>query len=173
MPRTARAIGGGSNRDVKFSIDPRGEQVPLSRGEPHESPAAQPTVGTARILVLDDDASIRRMLGLVLRGAGYEVMSAPDGAQGLDLARSWQPHLVVLDLRMPIVDGREFLARFRRESKTPVVIVSAHGAREVAVELGAEGWMEKPFDPDYLAELIARLLHTGDDASSPALEPRR
>src|SRR5262249_22783089 len=103
-----------------------------------------------RILVVEDDESVRDVLALTLDVAGYEVVAVRDGADALDLLESWQPDLILLDLRMPVMDGWTF----RREqmasnvlSDIPVVVLS--GAQEAGLEcekLSAAGLIPKPFE---------------------------
>ena len=113
----------------------------------------------ATVLVVDDDASLRNLLGILLRLGDHDVREAPDGLQALSLLSVEPPDLIVLDLEMPVVDGREFYARARGAGYGgPVLICSAHGARHAQRELGAEGWIDKPFDPEYLLTAVSSLL---------------
>jgi DNA-binding response OmpR family regulator len=111
------------------------------------------------VLIVDDDVSLSRLLGTILRTANCDVLMASDGLRALEVARSQHIDLIVLDLRMPALDGRGFFRELRREGKQiPVLIASAYGARSAQVELGAEGAIEKPFDPDALIQAISNLL---------------
>jgi DNA-binding response OmpR family regulator len=110
------------------------------------------------ILVIEDDASIRKGLELNLSVEGFNVISASDGSEGLALAKSRAPDVVVLDLSLPKLDGLSVLRAIRRtDTETPVLILSARGQEQSKVEglsLGADDYITKPFG---LAELLARV----------------
>ena len=109
-----------------------------------------------RILIVDDDARIRDVLGIALRGAGFEVIEAAEGEAGLRRALEEGPDLVVLDIGLPEMDGREVCRRLRRKSEVPVLFLTAEGDeidRVVGLELGADDYVTKPFSP---RELVAR-----------------
>lgn len=115
--------------------------------------------GTRRILVVDDDLNLARLLRTILRTAGYEVASSTDGFQALDMLAREHFDAVVLDLRMPRIDGRTLFRQLRGSgNQVPVLIASAYGARSAQIELGAEGSIEKPFDPESLLEAVEQLL---------------
>jgi DNA-binding response OmpR family regulator len=113
---------------------------------------------TDTILVIEDDASIRKGLELNLSVEGFNVISASDGSEGLALAKSRAPDVVVLDLSLPKLDGLSILRAIRRtDTETPVLILSARGQEQSKVEglsLGADDYITKPFG---LAELLARV----------------
>ncbi|MEW5926973.1 MAG: response regulator [Gemmatimonadota bacterium] len=114
------------------------------------------------ILVIEDDERIRCPLGELLREAGYEVYTAPNGARGLELARERTPDVVLLDLMLPRVDGWEVLGRLRLDPRTasiPAVIITAHliPAEEV-YSRGAQGYLQKPFTFESASEEVRRLL---------------
>ena len=113
---------------------------------------------TFTILVIEDDASIRQGLELNLSVEGYAVLTAADGARGLELALARKPDLVLLDLTLPRLDGLAVLRALRREDReTPIVILSARGQEASKVEglsLGADDYITKPFG---LKELLARV----------------
>ncbi len=81
----------------------------------------------AKILVVDDEPNIREIVGLYLRGEGYEVLSAADGEEGLELYRRGRPDLVVLDLIMPKLDGLEVCRQTQAERRVPVIMLTARG----------------------------------------------
>lgn len=113
------------------------------------------------ILVVDDDPAIVRLVTLVLKSASFDVRRAFDGREALSqlLAGGTNPDLVVLDLSMPVMDGRHFYAEARSAGyQGPVIVCSAHGAREACLELGAQASVSKPFDPDVLLETIREQL---------------
>lgn len=118
-----------------------------------------PDVRTIRVLVVDDDANIRRMVIAALRREGYSFLEAPNGREALDLMRSDHPDVVVLDLMMPILSGWDVL-RERVEDdelrRIPVIIVSANRDPEVATAMaqGICAFLPKPFDIGALSALV-------------------
>jgi two-component system KDP operon response regulator KdpE len=110
-----------------------------------------------RILVIDDEPQIRRLLRVALEAADYRIFEADNGPDGLIEAASRQPEVIVLDLGLPGMDGMEVLRRLREWSTTPVLILSVQdgGDDKVrALDLGADDYVTKPFDT---SELLARL----------------
>lgn len=115
----------------------------------------------AYILVVDDDADFREALAVALSAKGYAVETAADGREGLGKAVARPPLLVLLDLRMPVMNGRQMLQALRGEAATrevPVLIISAFGYEWEAELMGAQGYVQKPFDPAVLEATIQRLL---------------
>lgn len=111
----------------------------------------------ARVLIVDDEAQIRRALRTGLTGHGYAVDVAEDGESALMAIAAHQPDVIVLDLVMPGIDGFEVLRQLRAWSRVPVLVLSAHGQEHDKVEaldLGADDYLTKPFG---MAELLARL----------------
>ena len=114
-----------------------------------------------RALVVDDDAEMRRLLTLFLEKEGYAVETADDGREALERARSARPDLVLLDLRMPVLGGIEFL-RVRRAERDlaaiPVLVLSSDpGGAYVAAALEADGFLAKPLDLKELRRQVGRL----------------
>ncbi len=113
---------------------------------------------SARVLVVDDDDSILDTVTSILAGEGYQVMSAAGGEEALALSRTWHPTLVLLDMRMPAMDGWA-VARALHESgsRVPIVIMTAaENARRWADEIGAAGHLAKPFALDELISCVER-----------------
>lgn len=111
----------------------------------------------ARILVVDDDAAISEMIGIVLKGEGYEPQFAADGAEAIELFRAMRPDLVLLDLMLPGIDGIQVCATIRAESGVPIIMLTAKGETTDVVkglESGADDYVVKPFNPK---ELVARV----------------
>ncbi len=111
----------------------------------------------ARILVVEDDADIMRLLRLELEEAGFKVLSADSGMRGLSMAREETPDLIILDLGLPDLNGAEIARRVRKTSETPIVILTAADELATKVDLlnsGADDYLAKPFHID---ELIARV----------------
>lgn len=115
----------------------------------------------SRILVIDDELSIRRMLQVLLEGAGHTMISASDASHGLHALALEKPDLLVLDLGLPDMDGLEVLRQLREWSSAPVLILSARpdpADKVSALDLGADDYLTKPFDaPELLARLRALL----------------
>jgi two-component system OmpR family response regulator len=113
-----------------------------------------------RILVIEDDPAIRRLLAKSLTAAGFEIQSADDGAEGLERAEQWRPDLVVLDLMMPRVDGWQVVSKLRANPEfalTPILLLTAANTAEdryAAFKLGADDYISKPFRP---AEIVIRV----------------
>jgi two-component system response regulator MtrA len=111
----------------------------------------------ARILLVEDDPSIREVTALGLRSAGFAVAAAADGAEGLERWRADKPDLVLLDVMLPRLDGLEVLRAIRRESTAPVVMLTARADTidvVVGLESGADDYVKKPFE---MPELVARV----------------
>jgi two-component system chemotaxis response regulator CheY len=124
------------------------------------SDVTQPDVETTnRVLVVDDDAAMARMIRLTLISEGYAVTTASDGIDGLAKLEQGIYSLVVLDLQMPNMDGRQMFTEMQRRGiEIPVVIVSAYGAEQAREELKAAAAVRKPFDTAVLLELIQSLI---------------
>jgi DNA-binding response OmpR family regulator len=109
-----------------------------------------------RVLLVEDDASIREVAALGLKQAGFRVTTAADGREALLEFRQRSFDLVVLDLMLPLLDGYEVCREIRRESRVPIIMLSAKSDTVdvvVGLELGADDYVTKPFD---MAELVAR-----------------
>ena len=115
--------------------------------------------GKKRVLLVDDEDRIVNFLALKLKVSGYQVVCASDGEKGLELARSTNPDIILLDVIMPGIDGLEVLRRLRKFSDVPVIILSAkERISEEVFALGANGFMSKPFNPDDLISKVKTLL---------------
>ncbi len=118
--------------------------------------------GLAQILVIDDDAVIRNSVERALTSSGYQVRTAEDGRTGLEAAVADAPDLVLLDLRLPDIDGFEVLASIRTQvPSSPVVVITAYASIDVAVRavrMGAEDLLAKPFKPDQLRVTVRNVL---------------
>ena len=114
-------------------------------------------VKEARILIVDDEPTIVKWVGAILRSEGYEVVSAPDARVGLRRFEEYAPNLVLLDVMLPNVDGYEVLAQLRESSTVPIIMLSARSDERDKVRclrLGADDYLVKPFGID---ELVARV----------------
>ncbi len=111
----------------------------------------------AKILVIDDEASIVNLLNSYLQADGYEVHTAADGPTGLKAARAFKPDVIILDIMLPGFDGLEVLSRLRRESNVYVILLTARTEemdKIIGLSVGADDYVTKPFSP---RELMARI----------------
>jgi two-component system alkaline phosphatase synthesis response regulator PhoP len=110
-----------------------------------------------KILVVDDEPSIVKLVMAYLKPEGYEVLTATDGPSGLKSARAFKPDVVVLDIMLPGMDGLEVLQQLRRESQAYVILLTARteeADKVIGLSVGADDYMTKPFSP---RELTARI----------------
>jgi len=119
-------------------------------------------VGRRRdVLVVDDDADIREVVQSILACDGYAVRSAENGAQALELVRAQRPDLILLDIRMPVMDGREFhrrLGQLDPERRIRVAMMSAYAdLDEISGALAVDARLRKPFEMEELQATVARL----------------
>jgi len=117
--------------------------------------------GKYRILVVEDDPNIARLVLAILTKAGFECRYAPDGLAGLQAFADSNPHLVLLDLMMPGMDGRELCAKIRATSTVPIIMMTALNTDDDQVQgfkIGADDYVPKPFNPKLMvARVIAHL----------------
>jgi len=121
----------------------------------------EPSQPKATLLVVDDEAAVRRVLVMRLQLAGYRVVCAEDGEQALELFHREAPDLVVLDVMLPKLDGFAVCRRLRAESCVPIIFLSAVEAiseRVAGLDLGADDYLPKPFSPKELEARIATIL---------------
>ena len=133
------------------------------------------TSAAARILVIDDEAQIRRFLDIGLRAEGYEVLLAANAAEGLALAATQSPDLLILDIGLPDREGHEVLAELRQWSQLPVIMLSVRDAESEkvrALDNGANDYMTKPFGIQELMARLRALLRQRAAADGPAAPPR-
>ena len=122
-----------------------------------------------RILIVDDEPQLIRVLRTGLKSRGYDIRAAADGFAGLELFMDWRPDLVITDLAMPNVDGLEFCRRLREVSQVPIIVLSAKGEEKTKVEaldIGADDFVTKPFGID---ELLARVRASLRRANAPPI----
>ena len=113
--------------------------------------------GKAKLLIIEDDANLAEALSLYLTTAGYRVVIAPNGQQGLQCMYFERPHLIILDIMMPGLDGWEVCRRIREISGVPIIMLTARGQEDERVrglQMGADDYVAKPFS---LRELEARI----------------
>jgi CheY-like chemotaxis protein len=126
-----------------------------------------------KILVLEDDARIATALAIRLEAAGYQVLTAPDGLQGLKLALDNRPDLILMDIWMPVGIGFSVAERLKHLGMggIPIMFITASkqkGLKRTAQALGAVGFFEKPYDPEELLAAISRAV--GEDAGHRQLQ---
>jgi two-component system chemotaxis response regulator CheY len=115
------------------------------------------------IMVVDDSASMRRMVGIALKGAGYDVIEGCDGKDALSKLTGQKVHLIISDVNMPVMDGIAFLKAVKQMPAykfTPVIMLTTESAEEKRREgqaAGARAWVIKPFQPAQLVSTVQRL----------------
>ena len=114
-------------------------------------------MGKQKILIVDDDLHIAELISLYMMKDGYETEEVYDGKEALKKAESFQPDLILLDLMLPGMDGYQVCAEIRKNSRVPIIMLTAKGEtfdKVLGLELGADDYIVKPFDPK---ELVARV----------------
>jgi len=117
-----------------------------------------------KILVIEDNEQNLYLTTFLLEKQDYEVVQARNGQEGLELAVSERPDLILLDIQLPVMDGYEVAGRLKKAEKTksiPIVAVTSYamaGDRETILATGCEGYIEKPIDPDNFVEQVRRFL---------------
>ena len=120
---------------------------------------------TTKILTVDDSATMRDMLAATLKTAGYDVLLAENGQEGLDVLESNEVDVIITDINMPIMDGFTFIEKLRQDADklaVPVLILTTENSDEKKKRgraAGATGWIVKPFDPMKLLEVVRRVSH--------------
>ncbi len=125
----------------------------------------------SRVLIVDDEVSIRKLLRMNLINAHYEVCEACTGLEGLEKAASFHPHLIILDLGLPDMGGYEVLRKLRLWTTVPIIILTVSDDESTKVMLldsGADDYLTKPFGPDeLLARVRVALRHNGMVEATP------
>lgn len=123
-----------------------------------------------KILVVDDEAAVRRILATRLSMAGYNVVIASDGEEALEVFKRESPSLIVLDIMLPKLDGYGVCRELRRISDVPIIMLSALGTiadRITGLDLGADDYLAKPFSPKELEARIQTILRRVEDNFNP------
>jgi two-component system chemotaxis response regulator CheY len=117
-----------------------------------------------RILIVDDSTSVRTVAGIALREAGYEVIEASNGQEGLARLNGERIHLIISDVNMPVLDGIGFLKEVKRHPSykfTPVIMLTTEAGEDRKQEgraAGAKAWIVKPFQPNVMLDAVAKLV---------------
>ena len=115
------------------------------------------------ILIVDDSASMRQVVGIALKGAGYEVIEGRDGRDALSRLTGQKVHLIISDVNMPVMDGIEFLKAVKQMGPykfTPIIMLTTESAEEKKRQgqaAGARAWVVKPFHPEQLLGAVQKL----------------
>lgn len=141
---------------------------------PHRPPNPMHAGPSPRVLVIDDDREILHGLQTRLQFAGFDVQTALDGEGGLAAAESWRPDAVLLDIRMPKMDGLTVLRELRRRGatrETPVIMLSASlRDRRTALDEGARFFVQKPYEPRAVLAALQAALGERARSSAPGAE---
>ncbi|HZZ86492.1 MAG TPA: response regulator [Anaeromyxobacteraceae bacterium] len=124
------------------------------------------------VLVVEDDADLSALMEMVLRDAGFEVRRAGDGLDALARVEEAMPGVILLDMRMPRMNGWEFAQEYRRRwsERAPIlVITAAENARARAAEVEADGFLEKPFDLDDVIRAVSRHVRPAPAQPAPGI----
>ncbi len=115
--------------------------------------------GPGHVFIIDDDRSLLSLLKLIFEDACFSVHTFLDAQRALTEVGGLKPDLIILDLEMPVMNGREFYKALREDGhQMPVLILSAYGARAAQAELGADAAVDKPFEPEDLVERATSLI---------------
>lgn len=116
------------------------------------------------VLTVDDSVSIRQMVAFTLKDAGYDVVEAADGQDGLTKAKAHTIHLVLTDQNMPLMDGLTFIKNLRELSqykRVPILMLTTESGEDMKAKgkaVGATGWLVKPFEPEKLLEVVKKVI---------------
>jgi CheY-like chemotaxis protein len=126
------------------------------------------------VLVVEDQEDNRRILSVYLEYVGYRVVSAVNGAEGVAAAREQRPHVIVMDISMPVLDGYQALRLLRDDpelSEIPVIALTAHALstdREAVLAAGFDSYLAKPIEPRLVAAEVRRIIALSGDGATPA-----
>ena len=117
-----------------------------------------------KILVVDDEPDLLKVVTFRLKKSGYDIIEASDGQKAMDLIQEHRPHLILLDLRLPVMDGREVCRRVKADDRLkhiPIVLLTASAGGvnlEMSKELKAEDFLVKPFEPEELLATVKKYI---------------
>lgn len=131
-------------------------------------------VSKQKILIVDDDENIAELISLYLTKECFETSIVYDGESALEAVKTFKPNLILLDLMLPGIDGYQVCREVRSSSSVPIIMLSAKGEifdKVLGLELGADDYMEKPFDTKELVARVKAVLRRYKPAATPAAEP--
>lgn len=131
-------------------------------------------VNKQKILIVDDDENIAELISLYLTKECFETSIVYDGESALEAVKTFKPNLILLDLMLPGIDGYQVCREVRSSSSVPIIMLSAKGEifdKVLGLELGADDYMEKPFDTKELVARVKAVLRRYKPVSTPAAEP--
>ena len=135
------------------------------------NPPSNQVSSTPRLLVVDDEVQLLEAIALFLSRSGYEVATADNGAMALEVLKEFEADLIVLDVLMPGIDGRELLRQLRAsENWTPIILLTQVGnatERAMALGEGADDYLNKPYDPHELVARIQSVLRRSQSGVAP------
>lgn len=117
-----------------------------------------------KVMIVDDSASIRQVVGMALRGAGYQVIEACDGKDALSKLNGDKVHLIISDVNMPNMDGISFVKELKQNARykfTPVIMLTTEAGKDKMMEgkaAGAKAWVVKPFQPPQMLDAVSKLV---------------
>lgn len=153
----------GNAESASGDEPPRADEMTEPSGETGVQPISENVMSSKRILTIDDSKTMRDMLMLTLAEAGFDVLQAVDGQDGLDVLAKEQVDVIITDINMPRMDGYEVIRNLRKNPEfksTPILVLTTESEAEkknLAREVGATGWMVKPFDPDKLVATVRKV----------------
>jgi two-component system chemotaxis response regulator CheY len=145
------------------NVDPQPDPIVAAPEPAPSAPIELPAVAAKRILTIDDSRTMRDMLRMTLVDAGYVVLQAVDGLDGLDVLKKERVDVVITDINMPKMDGYGVIRHLRADSgydDTPILVLSTENdqkTKDIGRDAGATGWLVKPFDPDQLVEIVKQV----------------
>jgi len=157
------ALAWARSDEPEFVLDP---EPPVPTAEQAADEEVLPAAGSAsakRILTIDDSKTMRDMLRFTLCDAGYEVIQAVDGQDGLDVLAKERVDVVITDINMPKLDGYGVIRHLRADAEydnTPILVLSTESdqkTKDIGRDAGATGWLVKPFNPDQLVEIVKQV----------------
>ncbi|HKW65557.1 MAG TPA: response regulator transcription factor [Candidatus Acidoferrum sp.] len=132
---------------------------------------------SGKILVVDDEPQVRRVMKVTLTAEGYTIFEAQNGGEALDLFRAERPDIVLLDVNMPVMDGLATCKEIRKSSAVPIIMLTVRSAERdkvLALDAGADDYVVKPFStPELLARIRAALRRTNSPDKSPPLSSKQ
>jgi two-component system chemotaxis response regulator CheY len=158
-----QSLGPDEIQEDGGNAKPQAADGMLNQADQTELHQTSESVMSKRILTIDDSKTMRDMLMLTLAEAGFDVIQAVDGQDGLDVLAKEQVDVIITDINMPRMDGYEVIRNLRRNPEyktTPILVLTTESEAEkknLAREAGATGWMVKPFDPDRLVATVRKV----------------